>query len=568
MNKERTTTRRYSQTEFAPGSLLAGRFRIQAVIGSGRLGVVYRATDEVQPATVALKLLHPELVTDPQTFARFRKRLLARQVASPHIVRIHDAFEDQGRWLISMDDIDGEGLDQRLGDGPLAIDHTLQFTQHIALGLSAAHTYGEAHLDLKPANVLIGRDGTAQISDFGLARTLADCMPAPSSATLDPSVGLPELPIHDAAALRSDLHALGLILYQMLTGTKPFADGSLAEILSARVLNIAPPVRQARPDAPVWLAGLVERLLRSQPTHRLLSAAGVISVIDRRATPSPSPPPRSPRRWPARAAWAGLTAVFVLFAGAAATTLGIWHTPPQRVLMLPIEHQGGGAALDDHLVGLSVHLRDALGRRIAVVDGERTAQVLCQVNSSNLAALPIVAVADRVLQPLLVALNWRWRLVADRVLRPLLVTTNGRWQLQADLYTGTAGRRHIEGPPAASPITAVHAGIPALAAALGLKAADLDLGLPDSAIALDAYGAALRLQWNTGPSEATVAALRRVTALEPNYAAAWLALAETARVAGEDDTASAAVERGQRIATTAPLPLQARFKAVGALEPV
>ena len=121
---EPTATGLYAQHQHAPGTVLAGRFRIEGILGVGGMGVVYRATDLALDVPVALKLLRPELATRPDAFERFRQELLmARQVSSPRVVRIHDLAQHDGQWLISMDFIDGEGLDRRLDrDGALAPD--------------------------------------------------------------------------------------------------------------------------------------------------------------------------------------------------------------------------------------------------------------------------------------------------------------------------------------------------------------------------------------------------------------------------------------------------------------
>lgn len=557
MSSDQTATGLYAQAELAPGSVLAGRFRVEKLLGVGGMGVVYRATDQALDVPVAIKLLRPELATRPEAFERFRQELLlARQVSNPHVVRIHDLAQHEGRWLISMDYVDGEALDKRLDrDGRLAIDDALKIVRQVAEGLGAAHARDVVHRDLKPANVLIDRDGNAYISDFGVARSLATSGLTHSGSVIGtPDYLSPEQARGEAVDPRSDLYALGLILYEMLAGAPPFAGGTVAEILAQRMLKTPAPVTQARPDAPSWVARLVDRLLRPQPAHRLQSAADVVAAIDRRDVPRL---PWSERLRPGRSAWIGLAAAFALAVGGIAWWQLRERDAPvtaavpslQRILVLPIERRGGEATLDDRFAGLSAHLRDALAARMAVVDGERTDQAMRQLDPTGQAppdpgALRRVAAADRVLQP---------RLIAE----------GGRWRLQADLHAGNADGARIDGAAAADPVSALRAGLPALAAAMDLQAREIDLALPAHAAALDAYGAAWRGQ-RRGLAASALAALRRATQAEPGYAAAWLALAETARTAGEDEIAYDAVEHGQRVAAT-PKPLQARLKALRAL---
>ncbi|WP_017909654.1 serine/threonine-protein kinase, partial [Xanthomonas sp. SHU 199] len=295
MSDAATATGLYAQESLTPGDVLAGRFRIERLLGIGGMGLVYLAHDQALGIDVAVKLLRPELAQRPQAFARFRQELLlARQVSSPHVVRIHDLAEHAGRWLISMDYVDGESLEARLQrEERLDVDIALRIAGDIARGLQAAHARGVVHRDLKPANILLQRDGDALISDFGVACSMAS---SGLGATLGNVIGTPaylspEQARGDALDPRSDLYALGLILYEMLAGQVPFAGGTLSETLAQRMLREPPPVDRLRADVPGWLVRLLQRLLRPQPRDRLQHAGEVIVAIERRQLP------RDRRRW-------------------------------------------------------------------------------------------------------------------------------------------------------------------------------------------------------------------------------------------------------------------------------
>ena len=269
-----TATGLYAHNDFAPGSVLADRFRIESILGVGGMGVVYRATDQALGVPVALKLLRPELMHRADAFERFRQELLlARQVSSPHVVRIHDLARHDGQWLISMDYVEGESLDRRLDrDGPLPVEDALRITRQLAEGLGAAHAKGVIHRDLKPSNVLLDGEGNAYISDFGVARSLATSGMTQSGTVVGtPDYLSPEQARGEPVDARSDLYALGLILYEMLAGKPPFAGGTVSEILAQRMMRTPAPVSDVRPETPAWTA----RLLRRQVVRRADNGAGL-----------------------------------------------------------------------------------------------------------------------------------------------------------------------------------------------------------------------------------------------------------------------------------------------------
>jgi serine/threonine protein kinase len=217
---------------------MAGRYRIEALVGVGGMGMVYRAHDERLDLAVALKVLRPEVAAGDQGERRFvRELVLARQVSHPNVVRIHDLGEDGSLRFLTMDYVEGRSLQEILReDGPLPAERAVEVAREIAEGLGAAHREGVIHRDLKPANVLVGEDGRSYVSDFGVARSLTG-----SGLTRDGSILgtlsylAPEQAQGEDVDARSDLYALGILLYEMLTGELPFRGETANELLAERL---------------------------------------------------------------------------------------------------------------------------------------------------------------------------------------------------------------------------------------------------------------------------------------------------------------------------------------------
>jgi serine/threonine protein kinase len=275
-----------------PGDIIAERFRIVRLLGMGGMGVVYQAHDIELDVDVALKLLRPELASRPDAFERFRQELLlARQVSSPHVVRIHDLVRHGEVWLISMDFVPGQSLERLLDTkGHLPPDDAIHIVRQLALGLAAAHQRGVIHRDLKPANVLISEDGEARITDFGVARSAGSTGITVSGVIIGtPEYLSPEQARADPVDGRSDLYALGLIFFEMLTGTLPFRGGTPAEMLAQRIVRDPPPPDSIKKDLPSFAVRLCARLLELKPARRFQSANDVIRAIDEKRVPANRP---------------------------------------------------------------------------------------------------------------------------------------------------------------------------------------------------------------------------------------------------------------------------------------
>lgn len=211
---------------FAPGTILAQRYRVAGRIGRGGMGEVYRAYDLILEQDVALKFLPPGFTSTPSALDRFRGEVrLARQVSHPNVCRVYDIGEIEDAPFLSMEYVDGEDLASLLRRiGRLPADKALDIARRLCAGLSAAHERGVLHRDLKPANIMIDGRGEVLITDFGLA-ALAGSVAGPEARQGTPAYQAPEQLAGLEATVRSDIYALGLVLYEIFTGRRAFEAG-------------------------------------------------------------------------------------------------------------------------------------------------------------------------------------------------------------------------------------------------------------------------------------------------------------------------------------------------------
>src|SRR5689334_17116646 len=216
---------------FLPGTVLAGRYRIAGLLGRGGMGEVYRATDLTLGQAVALKFLPEALARDERALARFYNEVrIARQVTHPNVCRVYDVGQVQGLHYISMEFVDGEDLGSLLRRiGRLPVDKAIETARKICAGLGAAHEKGVLHRDLKPANVMIDGRGQVIIMDFGLAGLAGQLQGDVRSGT--PAYMAPEQLAGTEVTVKSDIYALGLLLYEIFTGKRAFDAASLMELM-------------------------------------------------------------------------------------------------------------------------------------------------------------------------------------------------------------------------------------------------------------------------------------------------------------------------------------------------
>lgn len=217
---------------FPPGTIFAGRYRIVALLGRGGMGEVYRADDLKLEHPVALKFLPADLEQHPDRLARFHNEVrVARQVSHPNVCRVYDIGEVDGRHFLSMEYVDGDDLSSLLRRiGHLPRDKGIELARQLCAGLAAAHDRGILHRDLKPANIMIDGKGKVRITDFGLAGLARD-LTGDEVRAGTPAYMAPEQLDGKEATPRSDIYALGLVLYEIFTGKRAFRADSLPEII-------------------------------------------------------------------------------------------------------------------------------------------------------------------------------------------------------------------------------------------------------------------------------------------------------------------------------------------------
>ncbi|HYO65333.1 MAG TPA: protein kinase [Archangium sp.] len=254
--------------------LFAGRYALEALVGRGGMGHVYRARDVLVGDVVALKTL--ELGKEPGTDAleRFRREVrLARRIAHPHVARMHDLGEHAGQNYLTMEYVEGQDLRSLIArEGPLAPMRAVRIALAVCEGLAAAHAAGVVHRDLKPANVLVEKGGRVVLTDFGIARALVDEAARSTQGTAGtPMYMAPEQLTGGEVDTRADLYAVGLMLYEMLTAAPPFSGDSPMAVAFAR-LRQPPPDPRAKTAVPDALAGRVLHCLARDPEERPASA--------------------------------------------------------------------------------------------------------------------------------------------------------------------------------------------------------------------------------------------------------------------------------------------------------
>jgi len=266
--------------ELSPGTVVAGRYRIVSQLGSGGMGVVYRAEDLTLGQTVAMKFLNPSLATNPVWLTRFRDEVrLARTVTHPCVCRMYDIAEAEGKHFLTMEYVDGEDLDSLTTRiGRLPSEKAVEVARQICIGLAAAHGAGVLHRDLKPANVMLDGRGRVRITDFGLAALPEQIREGEISAGT-PAYMAPEQISGREVTVQSDIYALGLVLYEVFAGRRAFQASTIQEYRKLHQESQPTPLSDVVDDLPPDVERIVSQCLEKRPQDRPKTALEVAAAL-------------------------------------------------------------------------------------------------------------------------------------------------------------------------------------------------------------------------------------------------------------------------------------------------
>src|SRR5438034_9301239 len=337
------------------GMQLNGRYRLDAQIGSGGMSTVYRAFDSTLERRVAIKLMHRDIAADSDQLERFRREARAvAQLSHPHIVGVIDAGEDDQTPYIVFEYVEGETLKDRIRRlGRLPVPEAVAYAIEIARALGAAHERQIVHRDVKPQNVLIDEEGTAKVTDFGIARTMTEeGLTADGRVLGTTDYVSPEQALGYEVGTRSDIYSLGIVLFEMLTGDVPFSGENQVAVAMKHVRDELPDVQLRRPEVSSALAAVLDHATAKDLEHRysddrelIADLEDVLSIETARTGQATGEatsvlqtlPSSARRRLPlrSRVSTARLLAFVALLAGAVAVIL---------VLALHNTHRGTGPA--------------------------------------------------------------------------------------------------------------------------------------------------------------------------------------------------------------------------------
>ncbi len=357
---------------------LGDQLELGALLGQGGFAAVFRAHDPFLERDVAIKVLDPSLAVDAEREEQFLHE--ARTIAAaehPHIVPLYSANSTGGLLYLVMRLLPGHSLEDRIAEGKLPAAEAARIALECARALAAAHAVGVVHRDIKPANILLDANGNATVTDFGIALVTA----RPARELLGSTAGTPhymspEQSLGEQVDGRSDVYALGVVLFEMLTGTRPFGGRNATEVIVQHISAPIPKVGEREPETPVALGRLVERMLAKDPAGRP-TAAELVNELTAATTPegllTPSQVRR--RRWKRRGIYLGVAAV------SAAIVIVVVVRMAVRLMSFLAS---GGSGADPALIASGSAVPDSIVR-LARASGtigadERVALVFIQAN--------------------------------------------------------------------------------------------------------------------------------------------------------------------------------------------
>jgi serine/threonine-protein kinase len=265
------------------GRTLDGRYEVHGELGRGGMARVYRATDTVLGRPVAVKVLSTQYADDANFVTRFRREAqAAARLNHPNLVQVYDTGSDDGVHYIVMEYVDAKTVADLLSGGRIMPDRAVELAEVVCDALTVAHAHGVIHRDVKPANIMVTRNGQVKVTDFGIARMTSNETVAQTAAVLGTASYLsPEQAQGGPIDLRSDLYSLGCVLYEMLTGRPPFSADNPVAVASKHVLEQATPPSRLNPDVTPQLDAVVMRALSKNPDNRYQDAEEMRADLER-----------------------------------------------------------------------------------------------------------------------------------------------------------------------------------------------------------------------------------------------------------------------------------------------
>jgi serine/threonine-protein kinase len=278
-----------------------GPYKITEKIGEGGMAVVYKGYQKSLNRYVAIKVLRAELAQDQEFVTRFRREALAvAELSHPNILHVYDAGFLNNIYYIVMAYVEGGSLKDLIGQGPVELNYAISIATQLADALHHAHQRGLIHRDVKPNNILMSRDGRPLLTDFGIAKALHESTGLTRTGT---SIGTPEYMAPEQIQGqkvdgRTDIYALGIVLYEMLIGWVPFTATTPVAALYKQVNEPPAPLRQANINVPDWLDAVVLKALAKSPSDRFQQASDLAEALRQKQAPRkvPTPPPATTRR--------------------------------------------------------------------------------------------------------------------------------------------------------------------------------------------------------------------------------------------------------------------------------
>jgi serine/threonine-protein kinase len=556
--------------------VIAGRYEVIGLLGVGGMGAVYKVRDRELDEVVALKMLKREIADSPGIVDRFRREVkLARRVTHPNVARTFDLGEHEGERFLTMEYVEGESLATRLArERQLPINELVQIVSAICTGLEAAHTAGVVHRDLKPDNVLLGKERVV-ITDFGVARAQE---PGDAHRTQAP-VGTPaymapeQVEASPTIDARADIYALGAMMFELLTGHLPFEGESVYAVAAMRLMLPAPDPRVHRPDLPESIATLVMKCMARKPDDRPQRATEIASRLASVTMPAEDAyaRPNEPRL----------------------ATISPKSTESQKtVAVLPFRN--GGAPEDDYLVdGLTDDLIDAL----SMTPGLRVRPRGVVMQHKNSDADPRTLGRELAVQ---VVVDGTMRTSGDamRVSARVLSVEDG-FQIWAKRFEGSRSDVFRIGDEASREVAAALSSRTPTRAVIATDPEAIDLYLrgrhdflkywstaneraielfraaneraPEDPLIMSAYASALARQFNAGSpverSRAALALAERAVSIAPQLAEAHLALAQVKLHIPDPNGVAAGVVRALSLSPLLPDAHQLRARLLSDVGP-